>query len=118
EGWGTPRPFGPDQPLYRWAGQQATLALLRRAPGRVTLRFTGHSFASPRRLQVRQGQQLVGEFAIGVAPQPRALDLDLPAGVTWLELRGVEPALSPADFGYADTAPVTIGFSQLAVEER
>jgi len=61
---------------------------------------------------------VLAQLTVGVDPQPQAIELDLPAGLTWLELRGVEPAQSPADFGYPETDPVTIGFSQVMVEER
>src|SRR5262249_62277874 len=58
EGWGSPREFGPGQPLYRWAGQAPTLGLVRRAAGLARLHFTAHSFAVPRQLEVAQGGQV------------------------------------------------------------
>ncbi|MDQ5851783.1 MAG: hypothetical protein M3380_06840, partial [Chloroflexota bacterium] len=115
-GWGTPRPFGADQPVYRWAGQQASLEVLQPTPGRIRLHFMAHSFGHARQLQVRVGDQLAGQFTVGVSPQPLAVEFDVPAGRTLVELHSVEPATVPADFGFPETEPVTIGFSQVQAE--
>jgi hypothetical protein len=118
-GWGTARPYGDGQPLYRWTGQQASIDILRATPGRVRLHFNVHSFARPRRLQVRMGEQIVEQAQVGGSPQPVAVTLDVPAGRTRIELRSVEPALSPAQFGYTETEPIAIGVSQFrAVQEH
>lgn len=118
EGWNKPRPFGPDQPLYRWMGQQGTLGLLRHTPGHIVLHFDAHSFATPRHLEVSLGETVVGHVMVNQR-ESFSLEMDVPAGVSWLRLRSVEPASSPADYGYKDeTEPVSVGISEVWIEER
>ncbi len=117
EGWGSVRPFAAGEPFYRWAGQQSTLGMLRRTPARVRLHAAAHSFAMPRQLEIRQQGVVVARVPVGIEPAPITTTLDLPAGLTWIELRSVEPAVSPADYGYSEERPVSIGFSQVWVEE-
>jgi hypothetical protein len=115
KGWSDPRHFGPDEPLYRWMGQRGTLGLHRKEPGRALLHFHAHSFAIPRQVEVILQGETIATLTIN-AREPFTLELDLPAGLNWLELRSVEPATSPADYGYDETDPVSIGLSEVWVE--
>ena len=99
---------------YRWTGQSAQFALLRRTPGKVELSMNLHCFAGPRHVQLRQGGTVLAEQpACGFPPQPLTATLDLPAGWSWFELVSAEPASNPADFGYPPGDPIAIGVSRL-----
>lgn len=117
DGWRDPTPDS-QQPTYRWTQQDAVLGLLRRTPGRVRLQFTAHSFAHARHVEVRINGRVLAQVAIGVDPQPASVDLDLPAGVVWLDLHSVELPSLPADYGYDDATPVAIGYARLSVQPR
>jgi hypothetical protein len=117
-GWDRPRLFGDSGPFYRWTAQEATLDIARREPGRVRLQFKTHSFAIPRQLQVLRDAQVIAEFPVGGEPTLHAIELDMPAGMTRLTLRSVEPAVSPADYGYKEIEPIAIGYSELSAESR
>jgi hypothetical protein len=117
EGWRDPSP-DPGQPIYRWTKQTASLGLLRSAPGHIRLQFSSHSFAMPRHLQIRRDGQVLAQVSVDVAPHPVAVDLDLPAGLTLIELHSVEPASSPENYGYNDDIPVSIGYAELSAQER
>ena len=117
EGFQDVRPFE-NGTLYRWGQQTTTLGLVRRTPGKARLHFTAHSFALLRQLEVRQAGQTVATLNINGSPQEYMVDLDLPAGQTWLEFHSVQPAVSPKDYGYKETDPIAVGFSQLWVEGR
>lgn len=118
DGWGKPRPFAPDEPIYRWMGQQGSVLLLRQEAGPVTLHFDAHFFAIPRHIQVFRDTRQVGEFLVD-DHKPFALPLTLPAGATTLTFRSVEPATPPSDYGYeGETEPVSIGLSRVWVEEQ
>jgi hypothetical protein len=117
KGWSKARHFGPDQPLYRWMRQQGTIELHRQTAGEVVLHFHAHSFAITRQLEVYQAGQRIAQFTVNEL-QPYTLDLTLPAGLTTLQFRSVEPATSPAEYGYEETEPVSIGLSQLRIEEK
>lgn len=114
DGWSSARAFGEGQPFYRWTGQQATLGVLQQQAGTVRLDLHLHSFAAPRtlRLLLPDGQ-VVAQVPVGTAPAPVLVQAELPAGLTWLTLQSVEPAVSPADYGFNETAPVAIGASQV-----
>ncbi|MBC8076445.1 MAG: hypothetical protein H7Y32_10255 [Chloroflexales bacterium] len=117
EGFKGIRPFE-NGTIYRWGEQATTMGLVRRAPGKARLHFTAHSFALLRQLEVRHGGQLVTQLEVNGTPQEYTVDLDLPAGLTWLELRSAQPAVSPKDYGYTETEPIAVGYSQVWVEER
>jgi hypothetical protein len=117
KGWSKARHFGPDQPLYRWMRQQGTIELHRQTAGEVELHFHAHSFAITRQLEVYQAGQRIAQFTVNEL-QPYTLDLTLPTGLTTLQFRSVEPATSPAEYGYEETEPVSIGLSQLRIEEK
>ena len=102
---------------YRWTGQSAQFALLRRTPGKITLSMNLHCFAGPRHVQLRQGGAVLAEQpACGFPPQPLSVTLDLPAGWSWFELASAEPASNPADFGYPPGDPIAIGVSRLEMQ--
>lgn len=114
-GWLPARKLADGTP-YRWVGQSARLALLRRTPAQVTLHVSLHCFAGPRHVQLRQeGRVLAEQPDCGGEPRPLSVAIELPAGWTWLELASVEPASNPADFGYPDTDPISVGVSRLEV---
>ena len=103
---------------YRWIGQSARLALVRRTPGQVRLQLMLYCFAGPRHIQIVWNDTVLAEQTnCGWPPQPLALKLDIPSGWLWLEVRSVEPATNPADVGYTDPkAPISAGLSRLSVE--
>ncbi|MFN8504991.1 hypothetical protein [Kouleothrix sp.] len=111
-GWQQPSKFDDGTP-YRWIGQSARFALLRRSPATVTLRLTLHCFAGPRHAELRQAGRVLAALPNCGAPQPLSVTLDLPAGWTWLELASVEPASNPADFGYPAGDPIAVGVSSV-----
>ena len=78
-----------------------------------------HCFDGPRHVQVRRDGVVLGEApACGYPPQPFDVNLDLPAGRTWIEIASVEPASNPADFGFSETQLIAVGVSQIGVEGR
>jgi hypothetical protein len=115
EGFQDIRPFE-NGTLYRWGEQTTTLGMIRRTPGKARIHFTAHSFALLRQLEVRQGGQAVATLDVNGTPQEYTVDLDLPAGLTWLELHSVQPATSPRDYGYKESEPIAVGLSQVWVE--
>ncbi|NJN67805.1 MAG: hypothetical protein HC884_14405 [Chloroflexaceae bacterium] len=120
QGWDrlrSPTPEQPDELPYRWMHQEGRIGVLRRTDGPVTLHFEAHSFAIPRQVGVYHGERLVAHLEVG-KPQHHTVILDLPRGLSWLDLRSVEPALSPADYGYQETEPISIGLAQLWAEEE
>jgi hypothetical protein len=118
DGWYDARPSDGGPP-YRWIDQHAQLGIFRQTPLRARLTMQVQCFALIRHVQVRQGDRVLAERPDCKAqPQPMQVDLDLPAGWTWLDLASVEPASVPADYGYDDTIPISAGFSQLVIEPR
>jgi len=115
EGWSTARPFGPNQPSYRWTGQTATLGVLQPQAGRVAITFHLHSFAIPRTLDILLPDgQIVAQIPVTTTPTPAQFRVTLPAGLTWLTFQSREEALNPREFGFPETAPVAIGVSHVA----
>ncbi len=116
EGWGRPRAPHGEQASYRWMEQQGRIAVLRKRPGRVVFRFDAHSFAVPRTVQVSLDGGMIGELSVG-KPRSFTLDAEVGAGLHWLELRSVEPASNPAEYGYPDEEEpvISIGLSRLRV---
>jgi hypothetical protein len=117
EGWRGARPFE-NGTLYRWGEQTPTLGLVRRAAGVTRLHFTAHSFAILRQLELRVDGRVAGHFEVSGTPQHYVIDLELPAGTTWIELHSVQPPTSPAEYGYEESDPIAIGYSGLWAEER
>jgi hypothetical protein len=119
EGWSRPRLSGPGEPLYRWMAQQGMLGVIQRADGTVRLHFNAHSFAVPRTIEVYHEGDMVAQFEVA-QPEEFVLELDLPAGLSWLEFRSVEPALDPTDYGYEreDMERVSIGIGQMWAESE
>jgi hypothetical protein len=119
QGWGRlrlPTPEQGDEPPYRWMHQEGRIGVLRRTEGPVTLHVRAHSFAIPRQVEVYHGEQVVARLDVG-KPQHHTVVLDLPRGLNWLDLRSVEPALSPTDYGYEEAEPISLGLSQMWVGE-
>ncbi len=119
DGWSAARPFGEGQPFYRRMGQHATLGVLQPQAGAVQLALALHRFATPRtlRLLLPNGQE-VAQVQVGTAPAPVLVHVQLPAGLTWLTLQSMEPAVSPAAYGFDETAPVAIGAAQVHASRR
>ena len=117
-GWRAVRPLD-DGTLYRWTDQTARLGLVRRTAGRIRVQMHLHCFAGPRTIRLlRNGSVLAEQQACGWPPKPISVDLDLPAGWTWLDITSLEPATNPSTLGYPDTEPIAVGISKLVVSER
>lgn len=117
KGWQGARQPEPGRPLHRWTGQTALLGLYRTEPGRVELSFTINSFAIPRQVEVTNGDTHIRTLYVG-EPARESIELDLPAGITWLQFHSLEPALDPKEYGYREEAFLALGFEDILVENR
>ncbi|HEU5101119.1 MAG TPA: 6-pyruvoyl-tetrahydropterin synthase-related protein [Roseiflexaceae bacterium] len=114
EGWGAPEQSA-GRP-ERWLEQAGSLSLAVPAAGRYRLSWSALPAAGPRTLEIRQGDRL---FALPLAAQPRRyqLLLDLPAGLSRLELRSREPATSGDALEHnGDMRLISVRFASMALE--
>jgi hypothetical protein len=115
EGWGAPEQAG-GQPK-RWLAQVGQLGLVVPAAGRYKLSWSALPAGGPRTLEIQLGDRVV---AIPMAPGTRhyQLLLDLPAGLSRLELRSREPAASGDALEHnGDLRPISVRFADIGLEK-
>ncbi|MDQ5853183.1 MAG: hypothetical protein M3380_14155, partial [Chloroflexota bacterium] len=86
----------------------------------VVLRFTAYGFARPRTLEIRANGQFVRTVAL---PQETLVPVEVPLslrdGENRVELRSVEPLVSPAAAGFAnDPRLLSINLSGVSIRPR
>jgi hypothetical protein len=115
EGWGVPEQNGGR--AERWLAQAGQIGLAVPAAGRYQLSWSAMPAGGPRTLEIRLGDQL---FAIPLASGERRYELllDLPAGISRLELRSREPATTgDALERNGDLRPISVRFAKLVLEK-
>jgi hypothetical protein len=101
----------------RWMTEQAELYLERPTAQAVTIAFTVHSFAAPRRLEVRADNALIGVYPLTPTPGEVRLTLPPASGSTRLTLRSLDGAITPAAAsGARDDRLLSFGLSGVRVE--
>jgi hypothetical protein len=114
EGWGAPEQVAGRS--ERWLEQAGSLSLAVPAAGRYQLSWIALPAGGPRTLQLGLGDRKV---ALPLAPEARRyqLLLDLPAGISRLELRSREPATSGDALEHnGDLRPISVRFANIALE--
>jgi hypothetical protein len=89
---------------YRWIqGERGTLLAYPCGHTATTMRFTAFGYAQPRTLEIRLNGELVQTLAL---PQETLVPVEIPLtlrnGENRIELRSVEPAVSPSQRGAAN----------------
>ncbi|HJZ46325.1 MAG TPA: hypothetical protein VKE41_04135, partial [Roseiflexaceae bacterium] len=115
EGWGEPEQNG-ERP-ERWLAQAGQLSLVVPVAGRYRLSWSALPADRSRTLEIGLGDQT---FAVPLTPGTRryALLLDLPAGMSRLELRSREPATTGDALEHnGDLRPISVRFADIALEE-
>jgi hypothetical protein len=114
EGWGAPELNG-GRP-ERWLEQAGQLGLAVPVAGRYRLSWSALPAGGARTLEVRVGDRM---FVIPLAPGARRYELllDLPAGISRLELRSREPATTgDALERNGDLRPISVRFAEIKLE--
>jgi hypothetical protein len=114
DGWGAPEQA--EGKPQRWLAQAGQLGLMVPAGGRYRLSWSAMPAGGPRTLEIRQGDRLV---AVALAPEIRRYQvlLDLPAGLSTLDLRSREPATSgDALERNGDLRPISVRFADMSLE--
>ena len=114
EGWGAPEQAG-GRPK-RWLAQVGQLGLVVPAAGRYRLSWSALPAGGPRTLEIQLGDRV---FAVPLAPGTRRyqLLLDLPAGLSRLELRSREPATSGDALEHnGDLRSISVRFANIGLE--
>jgi len=114
EGWGAPEQFA-GRP-ERWLAQAGSLSLAVPAAGHYRLSWSALPAGGPRTLEIRLGDQ---QFALPLAAAARRyqLALDLPAGISRIELRSREPATSGDMLEHnGDLRPISVRFAEIRLE--
>jgi hypothetical protein len=114
EGWGAPEQAAGR--LERWLEQAGSLGLAVPTAGRYRLSWSALPAGGPRTLEIQLGDRL---FALPLAPEARRyqLLLDLPAGISRLDLRSREPATSGDALEHnGDLRPISVRFANMALE--
>lgn len=115
EGWGAPEQVA-GRP-ERWLEQAGALSLAVATSGRYRLSWSALPAGGPRTLEIQLGERLL---ALPLAPASRRYQvlLDLPAGISRLELRSREPATSGDALEHnGDLRPISVRFANLALEQ-
>jgi hypothetical protein len=88
---------------FRWIGEAAELTVERAQAMPAMLTFVARSLGEPRRLEVRDGERVLGVYTIG-EEGPTEVRLPLPAasGATRLILRSLDGVASPDEYGLPD----------------
>ena len=84
--------------------------------GRYTLSWNAAPAGGPRTLEIQLGDQV---FAVPLAPETRRyqLLLDLPAGMSLLDLRSREPATSGDALEHnGDVRPISVRFAGMTLD--
>jgi hypothetical protein len=106
---------------YRWMkGDHGALLVYPCGQREVLLRFNAYSFAQPRTLEVSLNGQPTGSFAL---PQETVAPIEVPLTLrdseNRIELRSLEPAISPAARGFSnDERMISVNLSNVAVVPR
>ncbi len=114
EGWGALEPAG-GRP-QRWLAQIGQLSLVVPAAGRYRLSWSALPAGGSRTLEIQLGDRV---FAVPLAPGTRhyQLLLDLPSGLSRLELRSREPATSGDALEHnGDLRPISVRFANIVLE--
>ena len=115
DGWGAPEPSG-GRP-ERWLAQAGQLGLIVPSAGRYRLSWSALPAGGSRALEIRLGDQI---FVVPLAPGERRYQLliDLPAGMSRLDLRSREPATSGDALEHnGDLRPISVRFADLTLEQ-
>lgn len=106
DGWFNAEKEG--QAAARWMQQTGILYLFSREGHQATLSFDATAFAGPFEIEPALNGQALAKFTVG-EKQTFRLTLNLKPGQNELNLRAIQPARRPADFGSgSDTRELTI----------
>jgi hypothetical protein len=114
EGWGAPEQDGGHP--RRWLAQAGQLGLAVPKAGRYRLSWSALPAGGPRTLEIQLGDRV---FAVPLVPEMRRyqLLLDLPAGMSRLELRSREPATSGDALEHnGDLRPISVRFADMVLD--
>jgi hypothetical protein len=114
DGWGAPEQAG-GRP-QRWLAQAGQLGLVVPAAGHYRLSWSAVPAGGPRTLEIQLGDQ---ELDVALAPGMRhyQLLLELPAGMSILDLRSREPATSGDALEHnGDLRPISVRFANMTLE--
>lgn len=104
----------------RWFGSAATVHTWQfgAASERFALRFDAWSFHEPRRLEVRVDGRSLGQWRV-TETQHFDIPLSLTSGQHAIELRALDPPVSPVSVGLAgkDTRPLAFAISNLVLDK-
>jgi hypothetical protein len=114
DGWGTPE--HPDGRPQRWLAQVGELGLVVPTAGRYRLSWSAQPAGGPRTLDIQLGDRIVA-VPLMQAPRHYQLLLELPAGMSILELRSREPATSGDALEHnGDVRPISVRFADMRLE--
>jgi 4-amino-4-deoxy-L-arabinose transferase-like glycosyltransferase len=118
-GWSEREMLGDTQTPLRWFERSAQFNIWHFGEdmGNFALRFDAWSFHQPRRLEVWVDGQRLGEWRV-TETQRFDLPLSLANGPHLVELRSLDPPVSPASVGYSggDTRPLAFAISNVRLE--
>jgi hypothetical protein len=114
DGWGAPELAG-GKP-QRWLAQAGQMGLVVPKAGHYRLSWSALPAGGARTLEMHFGDQV---FAVPLLPGPRCYQLliELPAGMSLLELRSREPATSGDALEHnGDLRPISVRFADMTLE--
>lgn len=118
-GWYGPERLSDNKTNIQWFASSARFTVWHfgAAGAQYALRFDAWTFRQPRRLEVWLDGQRLGEWRVADT-QRFDLPLTLADGMHEIELRALDPAVSPASVGYpgGDTRPLAFAISNVRLE--
>ncbi len=114
DGWGAPEQTG-GRP-QRWLAQSGGLELIVPTAGRYRLSWSAQPADGSRTLEIQLGDRIVA-IPLALGPRRYQLLLDLPAGLSRLDIRSREPATSgDALEQNGDLRPISVRFADIVLE--
>jgi hypothetical protein len=109
----SPRP-GEHLDRWRWIGDEARLGVSAATASKVRLRFTGQAFGHDRFLAVRLQDRDVAlaEVFSATASRYESSPFDVPAGISFIQLKSLQPAESP---NTSDRRRLSVAFHAIEV---
>jgi hypothetical protein len=113
-GWYDREPLPGGRGWMRWFATTAAMSAwtFGETPQPYALRFDAWSYHQPRRLEVRVDGRVLGQWRV-TSTQRFDIPLTLGMGEHWIELRALDPPVSPLSVGDDDPRPLAFAISRV-----